>query len=365
VKEATETFGFARKEIDFLSEGLADRYEKDLKAFLVVEAKAMELQMGRLESRIVRASNLARRFREGAARKTVKELEHLRKQACKVLRYNQKVNGLSSGALFKMLDKDGNDEIDEFEWSTFFANADMDVKIQDMELTPEEVAKEKAKFAEGAAEAPNGAPAVDGQALKQVSGEVVTFSHEETTRLFNFLLAEGERGLSKESFLRLVQFHMKVVMDAVMTNTRGIASAGSLKRLEPNEVIEVMDGPLRDPAIGILRIFGKAMNDGTEGWVTVTGSQGSNYLEEGGNFYRVVKETVLTGSFELDGEKASIKLNDKSRKLKEGTILEVYEWPRKEEMTGLVRMKGKVRSTGAIGWVTATGNTGTVFLEVA
>merc|ERR1719272_2296706 len=247
----------------------------------------------------------------------------------------------------------------------FFANADMDVKIQDMELTPEEVAKEKAKFAEGAAEAPNGAPVVDGQALKQVSGEVVTFSHEETTRLFNFLLAEGGRGLSKESFLRLVQFHMKVVMDAVMTNTRGIASAGSLKRLEPNEVIEVMDGPLRDPAIGILRIFGKAMNDGTEGWVTVTGSQGSNYLEEGGNFYRVVKETVLTGSFELDGEKASIKLNDKSRKLKEGTILEVYEWPRKEEMTGLVRMKGKVRSTGAIGWVTATGNTGTVFLEVA
>jgi len=99
------------------------------------------------------------------------------------------------------------------------------------------------------------------------------------------------------------------------------------------------------------------MGDGTEGWVSVTGNQGSSYLEEGGHLFKVVKDTILTDSFELGGEK-------KDKKLKEGTILEVHEWPRKEESSGLMRMKGKVRNDGAVGWVTATGNTGTAFLEL-
>merc|ERR1719343_1508630 len=42
-------------------------------------------------------------------------------------------------------------------------------------------------------------------------------------------------------------------------------------------------------------------------------------------------------------------------KLTIGEVLDVLEGPRKEEATGLTRIKVKVRSSGAEGWVTARG----------
>jgi len=311
------------------------------------------------------------------------------------LRYNQKLRKLSIDALFDSLDSDGNGELDEGEFKTFFENADMEVKLLEMELTPDEIAKarecldghvkaevkdelevEKKEDGDDSkdvkeepmedAPKPGEEPVILVPIHKESAVEKVKLSKDELSRLFTYLLEEGERRISKETFLRLTHLYMKVVKDAVvMTLDRTISSSssGTLKRLEQNEVVEVIDGPLRDPSIGILRIFCKALSDGTDGWVSVTGNQGSNYLVEGGNLFKVVKETILTDSFELDGEKASIKLKETTRKLKEGTTLEVHIWPRKEESSGLMRMKGKVRNDGAIGWVTAIGNTGAVFLE--
>jgi len=57
-------------------------------------------------------------------------------------------------------------------------------------------------------------------------------------------------------------------------------------------------------------------------------------------------------------------LKDTTRKLREGELLEVYEWPRKEEKSGLLRMKAKVKGDGAVGWVTTEGNQGTAYCEV-
>jgi len=288
-----------------------------------------------------------------------------------------------------MLDTNGNGELEEDEWNTFFELADTEVQLLDMELTAEEMEKAQNLLSE------------DGQLLdgvtdlkvemkeeeedkkdikeepiaefsrptemeikQEVTMEKVNLTREDLSRLFAYLLEEGSRGISKESFLRIARLYMKVVQDTAMTSEKCVTASGTLKRLEPNEVIEVIDGPLRDPAIGIQRVFGKALSDGTQGWVSVTGNQGSNYLVEGGNLYKVVKETILTDSFELNGEKASIKLKETTRKLKEGTVLEAHEWPRKDEKSGLTRLKGKVRNDGAIGWVTTTGNTGVIFLEL-
>merc|ERR1719203_54586 len=107
------------------------------------------------------------------------------------------------------------------------------------------------------------------------------------------------------------------------------------------------------------------MRDDLEGWATVTGNQGTIFLREGGNLFKVVKDTILTDTFGLTADKeSSRKLKDTTRKVKEGEVLEVYEWPRKEEASGLTRMKAKVKSDGAVGWVTTTGNQGTVFAEL-
>merc|ERR1711920_699227 len=67
-----------------------------------------------------------------------------------------------------------------------------------------------------------------------------------------------------------------------------------------------------------------------------------------------------------DGSNANAakKVKDTTRKLKVGEIVEVREWAKKEEKSGLMRMKCKCRSDGVTGWVTTVGNQGTVFLEV-
>merc|ERR1712032_218534 len=105
-----------------------------------------------------------------------------------------------------------------------------------------------------------------------------------------------------------------------------------------------MGGPLKHCASGTLWIEARATVAGEVGWITVAGSDGTEYLTEGGSMFKIVKATILTESFELDVKESTRKLVDKTRKLKAGEVLEVHEWPRKEEQSGLFRMKAKVRT---------------------
>merc|ERR1719231_1464635 len=100
------------------------------------------------------------------------------------------------------------------------------------------------------------------------------------------------------------------------------------------------------------------MNDDLEGWVTPVGNQGTVFLQDGGDKFKVVKETILTGSFVI-GEDTKTK----DRKLKVGEICHVREWAKKEEASGLMRMKVRLQSDGQVGYVTTVGNTGIKFLE--
>jgi hypothetical protein len=259
----------------------------------------------------------------------------------------------------------------------------MEIKVLQIELTAEEIAKTRDIASQectalkevrqngdssqtSACEAPkkdgleNGEEEnMDDPEDSQQIAETVMFSPDQLSSLFAHLLDVGESWLSKEAFLRISRYYMKVIKDTVMTSGQCISTSTVVKRLEVNDVVQVLDGPLKDPAIGILRVSAKSVVDGTEGWISVTGNQGTSYLEEGGNFFKVVKDTLMTDSFESNG---STELT--ARKLKDGDILEVYEWPRKNEASGQLRLKGKVRNDGAIGWVTLTGNTGDIFLEI-
>ncbi|CAK0894766.1 unnamed protein product, partial [Prorocentrum cordatum] len=88
----------------------------------------------------------------------------------------------------------------------------------------------------------------------------------------------------------------------------------------------------------------------------------TNHVRFHGGLY--LKDTILTDDFELDQDSESRRrLKDTTRKLREGELLEVYEWPRKEEKSGLLRMKAKVKGDGAVGWVTTEGNQGTAYCE--
>jgi len=386
IKDSKASVAEARKQIDALSEGIDERFVKDLKAFLGTEAKQLEIRMGRMDSRLSRATNLSSRFREQASKKRGAELEKSRVAALKVIRYNQRLKNFSKEDLFQAFDKDGDGEISEEEFVAFFQEADKELKDLDF--------KERRPAAGDAAEAdgdktgegdktgspPEGANGTDGAAGEAVAEgdtpsppkpreptptEVVELPEEAVRRLFPGYLDEGCDKLSKEAFLRLVRLFHKVVKETAMTDNKNIKDSKTLRRLEVNEVVEVFEGPLREDTADVMRVRCKAMRDDMEGWATVAGNQGTVFLREGGSLFKVVKETILTESFSLGGDKeATRKLKDTTRKVKEGEVLEVYEWPKKEETSGLTRMKCKVKSDGAVGWLTTMGNQGAVFAEL-
>jgi len=116
-----------------------------------------------------------------------------------------------------------------------------------------------------------------------------------------------------------------------------------------------------EEATEVQRVRVIALRDGKEGWVTTEGNKGTPFLQDGGGVYKVVKETILTAEFALGDSKNTKEL---ARKLKPGEMVEARVWPKKDEETGLMRMRCRVKSAGGpAGWATVVGNTGAVFLE--
>jgi len=187
-----------------------------------------------------------------------------------------------------------------------------------------------------------------------------SLSEEDAQRLFNYLDSDEEGSLTKDQFLSFTRRFMKVVKASVLTEEVSIKS-GSKRRLEEGEVLDVLSGPTKEVSddAEIFRLKVRAMSDDVEGWVTPVGNQDTVYLKDGGDKFKVVKETILTGSFVI-GEDTKIK----DKKLKVGEICDVREWARKEEASGCMRMKVRVQSCGTIGFVTQVGNTDITFLEV-
>merc|ERR1712232_342988 len=184
-------------------------------------------------------------------------------------------------------------------------------------------------------------------------------SHRKISRGFFKHLNEDEEGaLSKDTFTRIIRSFMKVTKETVLAKDK-TSTDGS--KLSVGAVVELLQNPVKEKEA--TRVNAKLVTDGSEGWITVQEND-EVYLEEFGGCFKVVKETILTDSFDL-GEKKEVtrSLHQTTRKLTVGEIVEVREWPKKEETTSLMRMQCRAKSDGAVGWATTLGNTGTVFLS--
>jgi len=332
IKDAREDVASAKK----AAAGLLEGCEDDLKAWLAGEQTKLEATTGRLEARLAKATAQAAKFREDARKKENEEVSIVEKRALKMLKHHQRVNHMKNEDLFEALDTSKDGKIDQAEWLAFFKTCAKDVKEDG-----------------------------DGAAATAAAPEPTA---DELSRLFASLDEEESGELSKETFVNFVRHFMKVARDTVITSCMTIKDSKTLRRLEVNEVVEILQGPQEEESVKVMRVHAKAMNDNVEGWISLVGNQGTTFLEEGGNVFKVITETILTESFELDGSGATTtarKLKDTTRKLKVGEIVEVREWAKKEEKSGLMRMRCKCRADGAMGWVTTMGNQGTVFVEVA
>ena len=86
---------------------------------------------------------------------------------------------------------------------------------------------------------------------------------------------EEGKEILEEDFLKVVRIFYKVVKEIVLSNHLEIEKSEQLRRMDVDEVMEVFQGPMLDPSVGVYRIHGKALKDGIVGWATVAGNQGT------------------------------------------------------------------------------------------
>lgn len=92
-------------------------------------------------------------------------------------------------------------------------------------------------------------------------------------------------GVSKDAFLKFVVIYFKVVKTIAFTDGPDISVCKTLRKAEDNEVIEALEGPLTVKYEGseMTRVRGRGTTKSgtvTEGWLTVSGSKGTPFLEK-------------------------------------------------------------------------------------
>jgi len=200
--------------------------------------------------------------------------------------------------------------------------------------------------------------AIDEEALfKSLAQGKETLSLEEFSKFartivpdleqFDELLYESlgsVKELTKEHLSQLSKVSYRCLKRALVTDIVDIKSCKKLKAIEPEEIVQVMEKHTVCEKTGLVRFKGRT-DDGTEGYLTIKGNKNTLYLKLQQNWYRVVKETVLTGAFEMSGVKVI-------RRLREGDFLRELSHPQLEEKSGLYRMKAQSVLDNEIGWVT-------------
>lgn len=302
--------------------------EPEVALWLSNEARPLEWRQSKLEPRLGSLSSACSRFRDTMKSKDRAELLQVEHTATAMLRYHQKSLALSSEELTSGM-CDLPNAVSEASFVKFF---------ETLEKDPSE------------------------------NGAADELGESELKRLFAHWDEESEGSVSKETLQCHIRKLMKVMKTAALTDSMSIKDSKSIRRLSEGEVVEALGPEHKEEDAELMRLKVKAMSDGAEGWVTISGNQGTVFLKDGGHLFKVVKETILTESFALDGQsakEATRRLRDEPRKLKANELVQVRSWMKKEEKSGLMRMKCRAVSDGAIGWATVVGNAGTVFLEVS
>jgi len=319
-KDAIESGRTAIKGLD------ADKVDSDLKSFLEGEAKKLEVKATQFENRTAKVETGLKKLRTDAKKKAGLELDKLRADSVTIMRHHRSVKKLTSDAMFGEIDAIKDGKVGETEFTAFF-----------------------------------------NKCVKPEGEKAPTVAAEDLPRLFAHLDEESEGFLTKESFTRIIRSYMKVLKDTVMTSAFSIKDKDSktVVKLVKGDVVEVLKTAEKEDSVGVMRIQAKAMSDGTEGFITVVGNADTTFLADCTGCFRVIKETILTDSFDLSEKKEVTRsLHQTTKKLAVGDIVDVREWPKKEETSGLTRMQCRAKSDGRVGWATTLGNAGAVFMQV-
>jgi len=91
----------------------------------------------------------------------------------------------------------------------------------------------------------------------------------------------GKDGISKDAFLNYVVVYYKVTKSIAFTDILDISQCKTLRKIEIGEVLEMLEEPVKHEGTGTTRLRAKALAEPiVEGWVTLSGNQGSSFLEK-------------------------------------------------------------------------------------
>lgn len=71
----------------------------------------------------------------------------------------------------------------------------------------------------------------------------------------------------------------RCVNGTVLGDALSVSASKPVRRLEPEEELELIEGPRHEADVSVLRIKCKATKDGAVGWATIAGNQGKPFLE--------------------------------------------------------------------------------------
>jgi len=441
LQDARDVAGAVQQQIDDLPSGFEERHLEDVKDLLIPDLRVLSKQMARFDLRLRRIENLCRRFESEVLQRQRSELYGARLFAVKVARLYAAQRSRNMQQLYSEMDASGDGVIDSQEFSLFFMS--MERSILD-EASAKEVLPEP----------PVPALPSKPKAPSKAVLEPVQFTDELLSRLFKSLLAPGSNKLSEDAFTQIMRCYLKVVKEGPITSELQVTGSNSLRQAKPDEVAELLEGPIEEPQMKVWRVRCRFMADGMEGFMTLRGTDGVAHLQDWRALFKILRDVQLTEKFERpvdkkylqrtlgleeeeeraereDGleatkepeivsmkEDVNLVLEEEEtqhfdpedpegadpqngdsrgalaqaqedelsmplgfqllkhvdspepeepdegfRRLREGELVEVLQWPSNHLESGLTRMKVQAQSDGSVGWITQTNTDGIIFAE--
>jgi len=190
--------------------------------------------------------------------------------------------------------------------------------------------------------------------LRNLPDPDIEFEDSQAGILFEHL-AEGGSIVSLERFTTFLRFFFKVTKSTMLTKGLPINSQ-VVCRLEAGEILLLENGKSKDEKVGVTRIHCQSVAKKMSGWVTVSGNQGTAFLQPIALFCACVKEAPITDALKIQGSKTV-------RNLEVGEFVEALGPSEVDASCNVKRLHCKAKSDGLIGWVSIQGNAGTSFLE--
>jgi len=133
----------------------------------------------------------------------------------------------------------------------------------------------------------------------------------------------------------LLEFHTEV-----------LGSNAAFVMLRGNYLLQLLEWPRTEEESGLLRMKARLKKDGTVGWVTTKGNQGTAYAEDTSRHYVCRQKAAVEGKFATGSPVL--------RTLEPGEVFEIIEGPKTESKEGANRVKCRNLGSGKEGWFTLT-----------